>query len=104
MLKKDVPVLSAPKWPELAVKEIFPRCRNDDLVTCYFPDEFLKPGGKLPPRDWFWKILWTLRGDFCDDLMVEASEKRAKLAPKRDPKSTILNIGISKEWADILLE
>ena len=51
-----------------------------------------------------WKILFTLRGDWCEDLIMQAHQLRAEKTPRRDPKNTILNIGISREWADVLLE
>jgi len=58
----------------------------------------------MPPRSFFWSVLFTLRGDFCDDLITEAAEERGRIRPAKDPKNTILNIGIAKEWADVLLE
>ena len=69
----------------------------------YFPKD-ASPGNKLPPRAFFWHVLFTLRGDWCEDLILEASQKRADAVPRRDPKNSILNIGIAKEWADVLLE
>ena len=103
LLKKDVPVLSAPKWPELATAEIWAKLQNDALVMSYFPREH-KPGQKLPDRNFLWRVLFTLRGDWCEDLILEAHRLRAEKAPSRDPKNTILNVGITREWADVLLE
>ena len=69
----------------------------------YFPRP-MAPNQKPPDRTYMWRILFTLRGDYCEDLIFEASKKRAEKMPTKDPKNTILNIGISKEWADVLLE
>ena len=52
----------------------------------------------------FWQVLYMFRGDFAEDLVVEATEKRAAELPKKDLTSSILNIGVAKEWGDILLE
>ena len=37
LLKKDVPVLQAPKWPELATADIWQKVQNDPRVMAYFP-------------------------------------------------------------------
>ena len=102
LLKKDVPITEPPKWPELSLADIWPKVVNDSEVTCYFPD--WEQGKKLPPRPFFWGIIHALRGDWAEDLVLEAAEKRQACKPFRDAKNSILNIGIAKEWATILLE
>ena len=82
--KKDVPRSSAPKWPELALSDLWPRIQNDSAVMAYFP-RFHGPQVKAPNRQFFWGILFTLRGDFCESLIDEAAEKRAAQAMKPLP-------------------
>jgi len=77
LLKKDVPVLTAPKWPELCTADIWAKMQNDAQVMCYFPREH-RPGQKLPDRTFMWKVLFTLRGDWCEDLILQAHRLRAE--------------------------
>ena len=102
LLKKDVPVTQAPKWAELSLADLWPRVVNDSKVMQFFPD--WEPGQKLPSRSFFWSVLFTLRGDWAEELVLEAAEKRQGFKPFKESKNSILNIGIAKEWADILLE
>ena len=38
LYRREVPRLSAPKWPELGMNEIWPKIKDDRVLQQYFPD------------------------------------------------------------------
>ena len=74
-MRKDVPRLTAPKWPELSMASIWPRIQNDREILSYFPPEMLQKK-KLPNRDFFRGVLFKVRASYCEALIKEAVKKR----------------------------
>jgi len=101
--KKDVPRLSAPHWQELSLKEIWPKVSQDKELLLYFPRES-KLDMRPPDRTFFWGVMQTIRADFCEVLIGEAKAKRNQAISTVPKSNTILNIGITNEWANLLLE
>ena len=95
LFKSDVPVLSAPKWPELGLKAVWTRVSGDRILMSYFPPMESK-SSKLPPRDFFWGVLQSLRPEYCETLIAEAAAKRSELQDTFVAGNSILNIGITK--------
>ncbi len=102
VFRKDVPRLSAPKWPELALADIWPQIQEDRELLLYFPER-ATINAKLPNRDFFWGILQTLRQNYCEDLIAEAQDRRSAVKSRVPNANTILNIGVTKEMAQLLL-
>ena len=102
LLRKCVPRLYAPRWPELNMADIWSQLARDDEVMSYFPSNFSI--NCLPPREYFWGVLQALRPTYCEQLIDEASQKRAEFRCKEPNTQTLLNVGITKQWAELLLE
>ena len=68
----------------------------------YFP-RYSALDTRLPPRDYFWGVMFALRPEFCEELIAEAQQKRAEAGVRKTQASTLLNVGITKEWAQALL-
>ena len=101
--KRQVPRLTAPKWPELALADIWKQVQADKVLMEYFPKASLLDI-RLPSRPFFWGVMFALRPDYCEDLIAEAQDKRAAAGVVKPASQTILNIGITSKWADLLLE
>ena len=101
--KRNVPRMTAPKWPELGLATIWAQVQLDKELMEYFPKTSLLDM-RPPSRQFFWGIMFALRGDFCEELIAEAQDKRAAAGVVRPQSHTILNIGITAKWADLLLE
>jgi hypothetical protein len=52
---------------EVSVKALFKEVVSDEILQKYLPD--LKEGAKLPPRDYFFTVVNTLRPNYISDLM-----------------------------------
>ncbi len=48
-------------------------------------------------------MLQTLRPDFCEDLIAEATDRRCEQQKQVSNAQNILNIGVTSEWAKVLL-
>jgi hypothetical protein len=53
ILKKDIKLLSAPKYEEISIAKLWPQLKNDPNLIFFFP-EYSK--GKLPSFDFFWTV------------------------------------------------
>ena len=69
--KREVPLSTAPKWPELGVAEVWPRLLHDKDLLRYFPREWSEDGVPAD-RTFMWKILYALRPHFTETLVREA--------------------------------
>ena len=100
--KRLVPRLSAPKWPELSLKEIWERVKGDEQLMQYFPQR--SPlDTKLPNRDFFWGVMFSVRLNYSEELVAEARRKRSQRHVIKPMANTLLNVGITRQWCDVLL-
>ena len=76
---------------------------GDKEIRSYFPERGLLDR-KLPPRDFFWKVMQTLRPDYCEQLIKEAQHTRSAMRRRVPQANTILNVGVTKEMASLLLQ
>ena len=97
-----MPALLPPLWPEFAVKDIYSRVQADQEFMKYMPKGSALDC-KAPERRFFWGVLSTLRPDYVDALIAEARDLRARSHKVQVPIQTLLNVGITGEWARRLL-
>jgi len=62
----EVPAKTVPHWPGLTVKNVYPQVNEWPNVLSYLPDY----DNKLPERDFFFKVLYTLHPDKVE-MMIE---------------------------------
>jgi len=74
LLQKDVPNRSVPKWPQLALKNIY-----SDVIKAYpelleyFPDP--EPNStRFPPREFFFAIFAALKPLDFDQMLKDAAK------------------------------
>ena len=72
--QKEVPAKTVPHWPGLTVKNVYRQVWDWDNVRDYLPDW----DNKLPERDFFFKVLYTLHPDKVESMIDEAGEMRNK--------------------------
>ena len=100
LYRKDVPQLKAPLWPELALNELWPQFKADAMLMEYLPNSASK---KNPPREFVWGVLQSLQHDYCEKLIGEAFDKRQRARVKPNNAKTLVNVGVTQEWARVLL-
>ena len=66
--------VSVPHYEELAVKNIFPRVKDEPEVMVYLPDKL--PKSKLPDRQYFFNVLNTVRQEYVTELIAHANRQR----------------------------
>ena len=64
-----------PNWPELVVKNVYPQVIKFDGLANYLPD-VQGNDKRLPEREFFWKVLYSLFPENVDDFIKEASDSR----------------------------
>ena len=87
----------------MAIKDIWAQIQKDKQLMEYFPKSSALDN-RPPNRSFFWGVMFTLRKDYCEELIAEAQAKRAEHGVKFPKAHTILNVGITKQWANLLLE
>ena len=65
--KTNVKYIEVPQWPELSLNRVLPVVIKDDTVKLYLPD--YTAGDKMPPRDYFWNVMFTIKPDFTSHLL-----------------------------------
>jgi len=73
LFQKNVNERRVPNWPEVSVARAWAQLESDTRLMAYLPD---KKGDKMPPKRWFWGVVNTLRGHWCDAFLGEAAEQR----------------------------
>jgi hypothetical protein len=77
LMQKDVPARHVPQWDELAVKVMYPTVINQlPEIIDYLPDPQGKTDKRLPDRDFFYKVLYTLYPEQTEDLIGHAANQR----------------------------
>ena len=60
-----MPAKTVPHWPGLTVKNVYRQVWDWDNVRDYLPDW----DNKLPERDFFFKVLYTLHPDKVESMI-----------------------------------
>ena len=71
-----MPARTVPNWPQLAVKHVYDEAIKLPNVKDYLPEPTGKGENRLPERDFFWKVLYSLHPDWVDSLIQQASKKK----------------------------
>ncbi|MBK8772788.1 MAG: hypothetical protein IPM06_20490 [Rhizobiales bacterium] len=98
---KDVRFAGAlPKLSQLQIKKIWPAVLQDRELLAYMPDVDAE---RLPPRNFFFQILSTVRPDMFNKLLSETESERKKKKVERNEIVKVLP-EIWKELDGIRLE
>lgn len=98
--QKDVPARHIPRWPELAVKIIYPQV-IDQLkgLRDYLPDIKCSDGQqRFPEREFFYKVLYALYPETVEDLLKQAAA--ARKGPEKTLQEEAWTMAIKPEWID----
>ena len=98
LLQKNVPARKVPNWPQLAVKHVYEPAKLLPNVSDYLPDPTGKEEERLPERDFFWKVLYTLHPDYVDDIVKQAKNKKKSKDENLQEQKWAL--GVSREWME----
>jgi len=71
---KSVKHVNMPMYDELAVKNMWPHCRDIPGIMRHFPDKL--PKGRLPDREYFWNVMNTLNEEYVGNLIRHANGER----------------------------
>ena len=77
---KSVPARSIPNWPQLAVKHVYEQAILLPNVADHLPDPTGNDEQRLPERDFFWKVLYSLHPDYVEDMVKQATQQRKSKA------------------------
>ena len=78
LLVQNVPAKNVPKWPELSVKECYPKAiKILPKLESYLPSPWGKDQ-RLPEREYFWRTMYALYPKETDAYIrdVEASRRK----------------------------
>ena len=101
LLQTQVPAKTVPNWPQLAVKHVYAEALKLKDVADFLPDPTGKGEQRLPERDFFWKVLYSLHPVYVEDLIKRAAAERHPAAQNLQEQRWA--VGVSKEWVDQLL-
>ena len=82
--QNEVIRLDIPAYQELSVKNLYEDAMKDPVLTKYLPTKE-KLSNKLPEREFFFGVLYTLRKQYMTDIIHDASSNRF-MASDDDPK------------------
>ena len=98
--QNEVIRLDIPGYQEISVKNLYEDALKDPELKKYLPTKE-QLSNKLPEREFFFGVLCTLRKQYMQDIIEEASKKRFKLEDD-DPKKQ--GIAISDGWFTELMK
>ena len=79
-MQKDVPAKTVPHWPELSVKECYPKAiKNLPNLALHLPEPWGKDR-RLPEREFFWRTMYALYPDETDQYIRDVASQRRKSA------------------------
>ena len=90
-----------PNWPQLAVKHHYDVAIKLAHVSDYLPDPTGSDDLRLPERDFFWKVVYTLHPEKVDELIQYAAKKRQLKTENLQEQQWSMNV--NQEWIDQLL-
>ena len=97
----QVPARTVPNWPQLAVKHHYDVAVKLQGVADYLPEPTGKDELRLPERDFFWKVVYSLHPDKVDELIRHAARQRQQKTENLQEQRW--SMGINAEWVDQLL-
>ena len=78
MYQKDVPSRQVPHWPELSLKECYPKAiQHLPKLAEYLPDPWGKDN-RLPEREFFWKVMYALYPEETEKYVNDVEQERKK--------------------------
>ena len=92
--QNEVIRLDIPNYQELSVKNLYEDAMKDPVLSKYLPTKE-QLSNKLPEREFFFGVLCTLRKQYMQDIISEASKKRFKVEDD-DPRGE--GIAITDAW------
>ena len=98
--QNEVIRLEIPAYQELSVKNLYEDAMKDAVLSKYLPTKE-QLSGKLPEREFFFGVLCTLRKQYMQDIISDASKKRFKI---NDEDSKRQGIAISDGWFQELMK
>ena len=101
ILRPQVPAFKLPTWPELSVSKLWPIVKQDPAFAAYFPTQL--PKGKLPEKQFFWGVIFTIKPGYAKCLMKDAIEQRNALPPPGE-EDKIKLLRIDAEYLKKMLE
>ena len=101
LYSKNVPSRIVPHFPELAIKECYPKAIEalPDLVH-YLPDPWGKDK-RLPEREFFWRVMYAL---YPKETEKYISDVEAERRTKTNLQDKQWNVEIKEEFIDELLK
>ena len=97
-----MPTRTIPQWPQLAVKYIYPEVvRQLPEIAEYLPDPIGKSDKRMPERDFFYKVVNSLRPDIVDSAIEQAIALRKPKGQQLQEQQWAMNV--KDEWIDQLL-
>ena len=89
----EVKWVTAPRFDELSVTNLYPKMQADAAFMRYMPDRL--PKGRLPEREYFFNVLSTLHPKYTRTLISNASNHRHDAEKNRD------ELGVVKASQDL---
>ena len=77
LYKYQVVSHNVPFWPELSVKRLLGSVLSDNALKAYFNSEYKT--NKLPERDYFWGIIFSVKPTYAKQIIKEAIKERNQL-------------------------
>jgi hypothetical protein len=92
--QNEVNHMEEPYYQEISVKNLYEVAMKDELLVKYLPTKE-QISGKLPERDFFFGLMWTLRNQYMKDIIAGAHKARYTVAEDVTKKQAI---SISEAW------
>ena len=84
---KDVVHFEIPKYPELAVKNVWQLIKTNEVLFAYFPD--LKES-QFPEKEYMYGVISTIKPDAVRELVAEGMKSRWPVA--QDDHSDLVEV------------
>ena len=98
--QNEVIRLEIPAYQEISVKNLYEDAMKDAVLAKYLPTKE-QLSNKLPEREFFFGVLCTLRKQYMQDIIEEASKKRFKISDDDPKKEGIL---MTEGWFQELMK
>ena len=89
----EVKRVNVPLYDELSVTKIWPMMKSDELFMRHFPDKLAK--GRVPDREYFFNVLYTLQTNYVDNILKHAIEQRNSIS---NEARALESIEVTDDW------
>lgn len=96
----NLSTLSVPEYPELSVKNLYSKLKDDAVVSIFVPDY---DGKMLPDREFFNKLICTLYPAQMYEIIATAHNNRALERPDNDQELIEIDESIANEIENVIL-